>query len=153
MKLAALALDYDGTIAHDGVLDPAVRREMAAARQQGIVVALVTGRRLADLRRVAGDLACFDVVVAENGAVLEFPGRGRHVILSHSPNRTFVDELQRRGIQVSVGETVVETDATSACTALEVLRQQEQPLILAFNRGRLMLLPQAVAKSTGLRHA
>jgi hydroxymethylpyrimidine pyrophosphatase-like HAD family hydrolase len=102
MKLAALALDYDGTIAHDGVPDPAVRSEMAAARQHGIVVALVTGRRLADLRRVAGDLTCFDVVVAENGAVLEFPGRGRHVLLSHPPNRAFVDELQRRGIQVSV---------------------------------------------------
>jgi hypothetical protein len=75
------------------------------------------------------------------------------VVLSHPPNRTFIDELQRRGIQVSVGETVVETAATSACTALEVLRLLEQPLILTFNRGRLMLLPQAVAKSTGLRQA
>jgi hypothetical protein len=29
----------------------------------------------------------------------------------------------------------------------------EPPLILAFNRGRLMILPQAVAKSAGLREA
>src|SRR4029079_19581728 len=41
----------------------------------------------------------------------------------------------------------------SACAALDVLRRLEQPLILAFNRGRLMVLPQAVAKSTGLRQA
>ena len=41
----------------------------------------------------------------------------------------------------------------SAATVLDVLRQLEQPLILAFNRGRLMVLPQAVAKSTGLRQA
>ena len=32
-------------------------------------------------------------------------------------------------------------------------RLLEQPLILAFNRGRLMVLPQAIAKSTGLRQA
>ena len=36
---------------------------------------------------------------------------------------------------------------------LDVVRQLELPLILAFNRGRLMVLPQAVAKSTGLRQA
>jgi len=153
MKLAALALDYDGTIAIDGVFDPAVRDAIAAARQQGLAVVLVTGRRLADLRRVAGDLTCFDVVVAENGAVLEFPASGRHVVLSHPPNTAFIEELRRRGVDVAVGETVVETDAESACTALEVLRRLEQPLVLAFNRSRLMVLPQAVAKSMGLRHA
>jgi hydroxymethylpyrimidine pyrophosphatase-like HAD family hydrolase len=153
MKLAALAIDYDGTIAVDGVFDPDVREAIAGARQQGIAVALATGRQLSDLRRVAGDLTCFDVVVAENGAVLYFPASGRHVLLSHPPSRAFVEELQRRGVQVAVGESVVETDAGSACAALEVLRQLEQPLILAFNRGRLMVLPQAVAKSTGLRQA
>ena len=36
---------------------------------------------------------------------------------------------------------------------LDVVRRLQQPLILAFNRGRLMVLPQGVAKSTGLRHA
>jgi hydroxymethylpyrimidine pyrophosphatase-like HAD family hydrolase len=153
MKLAALALDYDGTIAVDGVLDPAVRDAIAKARQQGVAVILVTGRRLADLRRVAGDLACFDVVVAENGAVLEFPASGRHVVLSHPPNAAFVEELRRLDVSATVGETVVEIDAASACTALEILRRLEEPLILAFNRGRLMVLPPAVAKSTGLRHA
>jgi|KBSSwiStaDraftv2_1062776.scaffolds.fasta_scaffold74011_3 hydroxymethylpyrimidine pyrophosphatase-like HAD family hydrolase len=153
MKLAALALDYDGTIAIDGVFDPAVREAIAAARLRGIAVILVTGRRLADLERVAGDLACFDVVVAENGGVLQFPASGRHVMLSHPPNLEFVEVLRRHGVALSVGETIVECDATSASIALETLRQLEQPLVLAFNRGRLMVLPQAVAKSTGLRQA
>jgi hydroxymethylpyrimidine pyrophosphatase-like HAD family hydrolase len=153
LKLAAFALDYDGTIAVDGVLDPGVRDAIADARRQGIMALLVTGRRLADLRHVAGDLTCFDVIVAENGAVLDFPVSGRHVVLGHPPYPAFVDELRRRGAQVSVGETVVETDASSADAALEVLRRLELPLILAFNRGRLMVLPQAVAKSTGLRQA
>jgi hydroxymethylpyrimidine pyrophosphatase-like HAD family hydrolase len=153
MKFAALALDYDGTIAVNDRFDPAVREAVAGARAQGLTVLLVTGRRLADLRNVAGDLSCFDVVVAENGAVLHFPSSGRHVAIGHPPSPAFLSELRRRGVQFAVGETIVETDARSAETTLEVLRALEQPLILAFNRSRLMVLPQAVSKSTGLKQA
>ena len=153
MKFSALALDYDGTIALNGVLDPTVREAIAEARKNGIVVILVTGRQIADLHRVAGDLTCFDVIVGENGAVLDFPASGRHVLISHPPNAAFLEELTRQGVPFTVGETVVETDANWATTVLDVLRRLEQPLILAFNRGRLMVLPQAVAKSTGLRQA
>jgi len=152
MKFSALALDYDGTIATDGVFNPTVRDAIGDARQRGIVVALVTGRRLADLRRAAGDLTCFDVIVAENGAVLDFPG-GRHVLLGHPVPPDVLQELRRRRIAVVAGECVLEADAASAAAILEVIQAQEQPLILAFNRGRLMVLPQAVAKSTGLRQA
>jgi len=153
MKFVALALDYDGTIAVDGVFDPAVREAVAEARRRGIVVILVTGRQLPDLHRVAGDLTCFDVIVGENGAVLEFPSSGRHVVVGHAPTPTFLQELTRRGVPFAAGESVVEADANWAATILEVIRSLEEPLILTFNRGRLMVLPQAVAKSTGLRHA
>ena len=59
MKFLVLALDFDGTIAQNDVLDPDVRKAIAALRAQGIVVVLVTGRILEDLRRVAGDLHFF----------------------------------------------------------------------------------------------
>jgi hydroxymethylpyrimidine pyrophosphatase-like HAD family hydrolase len=153
MKFSALALDYDGTIAVDGVMDRAVRGAIGEARRRGILVVLVTGRRLSDLRAVAGDLHCFDVIVAENGAVLEFQASGRHVLLGHAPGRAFLQELERRRIPVVAGESVVEADARWAGPILEVIRSLEQPLILAFNRGRLMVLPQAIGKSTGLRQA
>jgi len=153
MKLSAIALDYDGTIAVDGRLDAGVREAIGAARQSGIVVILVTGRRLNDLRQVAGDLSCFDVVVGENGAVLEFPATGRHVVIGHSPNASFLEELRRRQIPFVAGESVIEVDAQCAAPILEAIRSLEQPLILAFNGGRLMVLPQAIAKSTGLRQA
>lgn len=153
MKLAAVALDYDGTIALDGILEPGVREAIGEARRRGVAVLLVTGRRLADLHRVAGDLGCFDVVVGENGAALEFPASGRHVALAHPPPRAVLEELRRRDVEFVAGETVIETDAAFAVTTLEVIRDLQQPLILAFNRGRLMLLPQGITKSTGLRQA
>jgi hydroxymethylpyrimidine pyrophosphatase-like HAD family hydrolase len=153
MKFAALALDYDGTIATNGVFNPAVRTAIGEVRQRGVAVVLVTGRRLLDLRRVAGDLTCFDVIVAENGAVLEFPSSGRLLLLGHAPSPTFTQELSRRRIDFVAGESVIEADGAHAPAILEVIRALEQPLILAFNRSRLMVLPQAVAKSTGLRQA
>jgi hydroxymethylpyrimidine pyrophosphatase-like HAD family hydrolase len=153
MKLAALALDYDGTIAVDGALSPLVRQALGDVRQTGVAVILVTGRRLPDLCRVAGDLTCFDVVVAENGAVLEFPSSGRHVLLSHAPPPAVVLALRQRGVKILPGESVIEADAAAAPVILEVIRSLEQPLTLSFNRSRLMVLPQAVAKSTGLRQA
>jgi hydroxymethylpyrimidine pyrophosphatase-like HAD family hydrolase len=151
MKFGALALDYDGTIAIDDRLDATVRDAIGDVRRGGVAVILVTGRRLDDLRRIT-DLTCFDAVVAENGAVTHFPASGRHAVSSHPPSAAFLDALARNGVPFAVGETIVETDASQAPVVLDVLRKLEQPLVLCFNRGRLMVLPQAVAKSTGLRH-
>ena len=114
MKLSAFVLDYDGTIATDGVFDPTVRAAIASVRRRGIVVMLATGRQLADLQRVAGDLTCFDVVVAENGAILDFPASGRHVVLAHPPSPVFLKELRLRQVDFTVGECVVEAHASTA---------------------------------------
>lgn len=153
MKLSAIALDYDGTIAVDGVFDPAVRAAIADVRREGIAVLLVTGRRLPDLHAAACDLSCFDAVVGENGAVLEFPASGRRVVIGHPPQPVFLRALERGGVPFQVGDAVLETDAQWAGTVLDAVRTLEQPLVLAFNRGRLMVLPQSIGKSTGLRHA
>jgi len=152
MKLAAIALDYDGTIATNDMMDPSVRAAIGEVRDAGIAVILATGRRLEDLRRVV-DLGCFDVVVAENGAVVDFPLRGRHVVLGHPPHAQFVAELRRRGVDCQSGEALVEADASASATLIDVIHALELPLVLTFNRGRVMALPQAIGKSTGLRHA
>ena len=152
MKFRVLALDYDGTIAQDGKLNADVRSAIKEARARGLVVVLATGRILQDLREVAGDLSILDAVVAENGAVLSFPS-GTSRLIGQPPPQSFVDELRRRGIVISVGQCVVEADANSAPQILSVIRDMELPLLLLFNRGRLMVLPQGVSKSVGLRAA
>jgi hydroxymethylpyrimidine pyrophosphatase-like HAD family hydrolase len=153
MKLGAIALDYDGTIATHGVMHADVRAAIGGARDAGIAVILATGRRLDDLKQVAGDLGCFDAIAAENGAVLDFPARGRHILLGRPPAPAFVDELRRRGLAFEVGECLVEADARVSGAIIEVIHALQQPLVLTFNRGRVMVLPQAVGKSTGLREA
>jgi hydroxymethylpyrimidine pyrophosphatase-like HAD family hydrolase len=152
MRFSVLALDYDGTIALDGVLDPDVRAAIAEVRGRGITVVLVTGRTLSDLTRVMGDLQLVDAVVAENGAVLGFPD-GQSRLLGPPPPPSFLNELRKRGIDVTAGQCVVEADAAFDQRILAVIRDLQLPLVLLFNRGRLMVLPQAISKGTGLREA
>jgi hydroxymethylpyrimidine pyrophosphatase-like HAD family hydrolase len=152
LKFGVLALDYDGTIARDGVLDSEVRSAIAEVRKRGIAVVIVTGRILAELEQVAGDLHFVDAVVGENGAVIWFAnGHARQLGSSTSPE--FLQELRRRGLEFKAGQTVVELDAAAAPQVLAVIRELELPLVQLFNRGRLMVLPQAVSKGVGLREA
>lgn len=150
MKLAAVALDYDGTIAVDGALDPLVRDAIAQLRLHNIAVVLVTGRRLRELQQMAGNLECFNAIVAENGAVLYFPDSRRHSVVGHMPPPQFVDGMRRLGVEFAVGDSVVETDAVNALSVLQLIHSLELPLMLAFNRSRLMVLPPGISKSTGL---
>jgi len=152
MKFGVLALDYDGTIARDGWLDPEVRTAITEVRAAGIAVVLVTGRILAELTQFAGNLQFVDAVVAENGAVLSFPN-GNTRVLGRPAQDIFFEELRRREIPFNAGQCVVETDAAWAPQVLAVIRELELPLSMFFNRGRLMMLPQAISKGIGLREA
>ena len=152
MNLSVVVLDYDGTVAAHGVLHPDVRAAIGEVRARGITVVLATGRILNDLHRALGDLRLVDAIVAENGAVVAFPATGRSTALAPTPS-DFVAELRQRGVIVGVGECVVETDASAAPAVLDLIREMRLPLSLAFNAGRLMILPQGVSKATGLNVA
>ena len=103
MKLSVLALDYDGTLTRDDRLKSIMIDSIAAARRLGNTVMLVTGRRLDDLRRVAGGLRFVDCVVAENGALRRHDagrGVGRSRASPYSP-----DGAQPRYCQSWIGFT------------------------------------------------
>lgn len=150
MRLRVIATDYDGTVARDGVLDPAVRESIATARQRGVLVVIVTGRILSELRNVAGGLDFVDGVVAENGAVFALPS-GHVRLIGAPPPLCLIEKLTERGIDFKVGQCVVEMDADFADIAISLIRELELPLSITFNRGRMMLLPPSISKAGGLR--
>lgn len=150
MKLSVLALDYDGTLARDDRLSPSVRDAIADARRRGIAVMLVTGRTLDDLRRVAGDLRFVDGVVAENGALAHFPDSGLTLPLAPPVHPAFLARLRERGIPFQAGRCLVDADADSAPRILDIIRELELPIVLLFNRSRVMALNQGISKATGL---
>lgn len=150
MKLSILALDYDGTIAHHGKADPDVLSAIRDARTRGIVVVLVTGRILSDLRRVLAETDLFDAIVAENGAVLVF-ANGRKRVLGRAPSPEFLSALCEKQVEIAFGDCIVEADAGAAPKIIEAIREFQLPLMLVFNHGRVMVLPQGITKESGLR--
>ena len=102
---------------------------------------------------MAGDLHFVDAVVAENGAVVHFPGGGHTRALAPSIPGAFVNELGRRGIPFTAGHCLVDANAEDGPRLLDVTRTLELPLVQVFNRSRVMVLPQGISKATGLQAA
>src|SRR5262245_19538986 len=70
MAIRLLALDLDGTLLnHRGQISERNRRAIDAARERGVCVAAVTGRRFRDSRPVALELGLDAPVIAHNGAL------------------------------------------------------------------------------------
>src|SRR5262245_23768050 len=81
MRYYALATDYDGTIATNGLVDPPTVEALQSVLATGRYLILVTGRELPDLQRACEHLELFELVVAENGALLYRPSNKTKMIL------------------------------------------------------------------------
>ncbi len=114
MRFRVLALDFDGTIAEGGRLDPEVPRVLAELRAEGLVLVLVTGRILNDLRCRLGSLRAFDAVVAEDGAVVAFPRSGTSRRLAPPPPPALLEALRARRLPFLAGQCLVECEADLA---------------------------------------
>jgi hydroxymethylpyrimidine pyrophosphatase-like HAD family hydrolase/energy-coupling factor transporter ATP-binding protein EcfA2 len=146
-----LAVDYDGTIAAHGRLEPATARALARVRESGRKLFLVTGRLLPDLRSVCPDVdLIFDAIVAENGALVHFPGRRDTRLLGDAPEPSLIDALIRLGVRFDLGASILATDEAFAERALTAIREAGVERTLVFNKGSLMLLPGGITKGTGL---
>ncbi len=151
LQYAALATDYDGTLADRGIVDDAAVAALAHLRASGRALILVTGRELEDVRGVFPHLNRFDRVVAENGAVLHRPRTGETVALAPPVPAKLVEALRRQGVQpLAVGLVIVATHTPHEKTVLDTIRNLGLDTSVVFNKGAVMILPDGVNKATGL---
>lgn len=153
MTFEALATDYDGTLAHDGVVDEATVDGLHRARAAGVRLLMVTGRELEDLFNTFAHTALFDRVVAENGAVLFDPKAGEVEVLAAAPPAALVERLGLEGVPFSVGHSIVATFTPYEHQQLEAIRDLELEWHVIFNKGSVMALPADVTKASGLAPA
>jgi hydroxymethylpyrimidine pyrophosphatase-like HAD family hydrolase len=124
MKWRALATDFDGTIATDSVVDEPTQLALVRLRSANVRMLLVTGRHLSDFEAMGSLIAIFDMVVAENGAVLFDPAKGEIRTLCAPPPEPFVAELSGRGVNpLGVGRSIVDTREPHQVTVLEVIKE------------------------------
>jgi hydroxymethylpyrimidine pyrophosphatase-like HAD family hydrolase len=152
-RYSALASDYDGTIASGGLVDEPTVVALERARAAGLALLLVTGRELIDLFRVFDRHALFDLIVAENGAVLHDSARGDSETLGEAPPSALLDALARQGIPFSVGRSIVATNQPHERALRSVIRDLAIDWHVILNKESVMALPRAVTKATGLQAA
>ncbi len=154
MYFVALATDYDGTLAEDGIVAEETIAALCSFRQSGRKLILLTGRELPDLRRVFSDLDLSHAAVVENGAVLVDPATGEEIPLGDEPPPRFIEELRRRNVTpLSVCRSIVATWEPNEKIVLDTIRDLELELQIVFNKGAVMVLPAGINKASGLAAA
>jgi hydroxymethylpyrimidine pyrophosphatase-like HAD family hydrolase len=154
MQFCAVATDYDGTLATAGVASAAALNALERVRDSGRALVLVTGRELDELLATFSESRLFDLIVAENGAIVYEPRSGARRAVAPAPPPELVAALRARGVQpLSVGESIVATMEPNETVVLEVIRALGLDMHIVFNKGAVMVLPSAVNKAYGLRFA
>lgn len=154
MRIRLLALDYDGTLARHGLVEPATWQALSKFRQRYGKLVLVTGREVSELKEVCTRLDLFDRVVAENGAVLWDPASGRMELLAQPPPPLLIDQLRQCEIYpLAIGSVIVATLILHQQKVHKVLNGLQLPWRAIPNKESLMLLPQGTDKATGLERA
>lgn len=177
MRYLTLATDYDGTLATDGQVEPATLAALQRWRQAQRKLILITGRKLDDLMQVCPVLDYFDLVVAENGALLYEPATQTETLLAEPPPREFVQRVRDRIAQTStdgieplseefsylssaaverklgIGRVIVATWEPYDAVVATVIQEMGLSLQVILNKGAVMVLPIGVDKAAGLHRA
>lgn len=153
MRYRALATDYDGTIAHDGIVDDSTVDALRRVRASGMKLLLVTGRELPSLFNTFAHPDIFDLIVAENGAVLYQPTGGTVESLAEAAPPALVEKLHAAQVPLSVGHTIVATVTPYEHQVLQAIHDLRLEWHVIFNKEAVMALPSDVTKATGLAAA
>jgi len=154
MYFLALATDFDGTIARDGVVRPETVAALRRLKKTDRRLLLVTGRELPAVLSLLPDPTLFDRIVAENGALIHDPLAGTERLLAAPPPPAFVQRLrERRVAPLSVGRCILGTWEPHQTTVLEAIHDLGLELQISFNKGAVMVLPSGVNKAAGLQAA
>jgi hydroxymethylpyrimidine pyrophosphatase-like HAD family hydrolase len=150
MHYLALATDYDGTIAHDGVVPAATIDALHRLQKSGRCLIMVTGRELPELLQVFPQAHLFDRIVAENGALLYHPATRHSRLLAPEPPPAFVEALRAKNVPISVGRSIVATVEPHEHEVLSAIRDLGLEWHVVFNKGSVMVLPPGITKAAGL---
>ena len=150
MRYHVLAVDYDGTLADRGSVDPATLEALNRFLATGRHLVMVTGRELPDLFAAFPQIDLFEWVVAENGGLLYHPSTKAEHLLTEPPSEKLIHALQRQGVSpLSVGKSIVATWHPHETVVLETIRDLGLDLQIIFNKGAVMVLPAGVNKGFG----
>jgi hypothetical protein len=140
-------------LAHEGRVAPKTLKVLGRARKAGKKLILITGRTLDDLRTVFSEISLFDLIVAENGAILLDPTTGAEESLCPAVPASFLTQLSERSVPFSVGKCVIATCRPHEIVIEQVTARLNLQLAVSLNRESVMVLPRGIDKASGLKAA
>lgn len=149
MYRRVLAFDYDGTLAENGSVPPALEEALEQLHLAGCALFLVTGRRfqsasLDQLSRV------FTGIVWENGAVLCRTATSEvYMPFGYLPTH-LIEALDAADVPLEHGLAIVSTWEPYEETVVRVIGEWGGDEAVVRNKGAIMILPPGTTKGTGL---
>lgn len=154
MRFAAVAIDYDGTLAENGTVRSSTVDALERLIASGRKFILVTGRVLREVLSIFPQADLCARIIAENGAVLYRPATREQRLLAEPASNPLIEALRRRGVTpLDVGDSIVSTVRPHEVAVLEVIRDLGLEHHVVFNRESVMVLPPGVTKASGLKAA
>lgn len=153
MRYLALATDYDGTLATDGHVAASMLAALDEVRSSGRKLILVTGRQLPELKQIFPEIEKFDLVVAENGALLYDPHLKKETLLSEPPSASLISLLRGRNVPFAVGRAIIATWEPHGEAVIAAIRQVGLDSHVILNKHSVMVLPAGIDKASGLAAA
>lgn len=153
MHLKILALDLDGTLAHDGVVEDATWDALRAVKEAGFILILVTGRRLSVIPDIGPFNELCEAIVAENGATIYYPHTDRVDTPFGKLAYEVTHKLEQLNIDVAFGEAIAATWVPHDRKVLDCIAQTGYAATVEYNKGAVMILPPGATKGSGLKLA
>lgn len=175
MNYLALATDFDGTLATDGMVEESTLKALERWQQSGRQLILITGRQLDNLIAHIPVINVFDWVIAENGAVLYQPTTQVEKLLAERPSEAFITLLRDRIDQkqqslknqaipeefskiaqaqtlevLGVGRVIIATWEPYLDITQKTIQELGVNLQIICNKGAVMVLPEGINKAFGL---
>ena len=148
-----LATDYDGTIATRGRITDNVEKALLEAKQAGFLIAIVTGRGLDDLLRICPQITIFDLIVAENGAILYFPFQDKIEPLANKPPIKFIAQLIQHNIPFYQNTIMATVRRRFVEKVNSLIDEFKFPLHIICHKDYGLILPLGMNKAKGLEKA
>lgn len=106
MTIKLLALDLDGTIYHDDLtVSDRTRAAIAAAQEQGVIVAIATGRMYKSASAIAADLGIHGPMICYQGAMIRDTETGDTLVHTTVPitlAHQVIAEASQRGLHLNI---------------------------------------------------
>ena len=143
-NIQAIITDFDRTLSSkNGRIKSKLLKKMKSLEKPFI---LVTGKKLEDVKELCKRYHVWQVVIAENGAIIYFPKTKKTVIFTSPYIQQAREILRNSEILIAFGQVIISSKVENMKKLKEILKPLRKKLSFQKNIDEVMILPEGVNK-------